>query len=331
MEDMKHSIVPCTAALQREIRDYKYTNTPEEAAETTAIIGDYRAFLGAMGHWAQTTMPQMKATIRIASKHMSRPTKVHMKLIIMMIRYCMYTVAKGIFLTITGQEGFDGVLELLFFTDSDHGGNADGKSNSGMMAFLNNNYFHGYSSGQRCLTLNTAESEYIAMVKCLQFAIWTMLLLRELGFRIRFPIPILADNVAAILIAKSPTHTKYARHISLRTHYIRQILPFRDFILAFIGTMWNFADLNTKAAATVVFQRLVPFILNGLHTFNWNREVTGTLNDIWQQTAARENAKDLKQHITDFDNTRKRQRSAETTKEAQSKDNDTTTLQSIFW
>jgi hypothetical protein len=74
-----------------------------------------------------------------------------------------------------------------------------------------------------------------------------MLLLRELQFRVRYPIPILADNVAAILIAKSPGHTKYARHIALRTHYIRSILPFRDFILAYIKTTWNFADLNTKA------------------------------------------------------------------------------------
>ena len=235
----------------------------------------------------------------------------------MMIRYCLYTVAEGIHLTITRGKNFDGVLELLFFTDSDHGGNADGSSNSGMMAYLCNNYFHGYSSGQRCLTLNTAESEYIAMVKCLQFAIWTMLLLREMGFRVRFPIPILADNVAAILIAKSPTHTKYARHISLRTHYIRSILPFRDFILAFIGSRWNFADLNTKAAAPIIFQQLTPFVLMGLHTFNWAGEVTGTLNDIWQQTEARENAKELQQHTKDFDNSRKRQRAKETTKEVQ--------------
>ena len=86
------------------------------------------------------------------------------------------------------------------------------------------------------------------MVKCLQFAIWTMLLLRELSFRVRYPVPILADNVAAVLIAKSPTHTKYARHIELRTHYIRRsVLPFRDFILAYVKSMWNFADLNTKA------------------------------------------------------------------------------------
>jgi hypothetical protein len=165
-----------------------------------------------------------------------------------MFRYCMYAVREGIALTFTSSDDLDGVLELLFFTDSDHVlGNADGTSNSGMVAFLNGNHFHGCSCGQRCLAMNTAESEYIAVVKCLQFAIWTVLLLRELNFRVSYPIPILADNVAAILIAKSPTHTKYARHIELRAHYIRSVLPFRDSILAYVKSMWNFADLNTKA------------------------------------------------------------------------------------
>ena len=37
-------------------------------------------------------------------------------------------------------------------------------SNSGMVEFLNGNYFHGYSCGQKGLTMNTAESEYIAVV-----------------------------------------------------------------------------------------------------------------------------------------------------------------------
>ena len=227
----------------------------------------------------------------------------------------MYTVREGICLVLTRSEGFEGVLELLFFTDSDHVGNTDGTSNSGMMAFINNNYFHGYSCGQKCLTLNTAESEYIAMVKCLQFAIWVMLLLRELQFRVKYPIPILADNVAAILIAKSPGHTKYARHIALRTHYIRSILPFRDFILAYIKTNWNFADLNTKAVTPDIFRRLSLRVLCGLHTFNWRKEVNKTLEEIWQQTKARDDAREMEEHVERFNETRRTQRAEQVAKE----------------
>jgi hypothetical protein len=122
------STSPCTLELHKQIKNFKYNNSPEEATETEAIGGAYRMYLGAMGHWAQTTMPQLKATTRLASKCMSRPTKLHFKLVIMMFRYCMYTVREGIALTFTSKDDFDGVLELLFFTDSDHVGNADGTS-----------------------------------------------------------------------------------------------------------------------------------------------------------------------------------------------------------
>ena len=100
-------------------------------------------------------------------------------------------------------------IKLLMFSDSDHAGNNDASSNSGMVSFLNGNYFHGYSSGQKYQTVNTAESEYIAMVKALQFGIWAMLFLRELHFRLMYPIPLLGDNQAAILISPSrpPTPT----------------------------------------------------------------------------------------------------------------------------
>ena len=141
----------------------------------------------------------------------------------------------------------------------------------------------------------------------------------------RFPIPILADNVAAILIAKSPVHTKYARHISLRTHYIRSILPFRDFILAFVGSKWNFSDLNTKAAAPIVFNRLVVYVLAGLHSFNWRKEMVKTLEEIWQQTKARDDAAEMKKHIEEFDGVRRQQRAIQVAKERAAQEEEKTT------
>ena len=97
MEKMNPSAVPCTVDLQKQIKNFKYANTPGEAEETGAIVTPYRTYLGALGHWAQTAMPQMKSTVRMASKYMSRPTmRIHMKLIIMVIRYCIYTVCEGI-------------------------------------------------------------------------------------------------------------------------------------------------------------------------------------------------------------------------------------------
>ena len=293
IDNMRVSPVPCTTDLFKRLNAYVYTNTESEVQEIDEYHTPYRTYLGVIGHWAQTSMPQMKTTVRIASKFMSRPTKVHFELVMMMLRYCKYCVVNNIKLTLRRPKGFDGVLKLLMFSDSDHAGNADASSNSGMVSFLNGNYFHGYSSGQKCQTLNTAESEYIAMMKALQFGIWAMLFLRELHFRLMFPIPLLGDNQAAILIAKSPTHTKFARHVNIKYHYIRTILPFKDFILAYVKSMWNIADLNTKPCVNEIFTRLTTLMLDGLHNFEWRKEVNKTLQEIWQAVEARDGQREL--------------------------------------
>jgi hypothetical protein len=82
-----------------------------------------------------------------------------------------------------------------------------------------------------------------------------------------YPIPLLGDNQAAMLIAKSPTHTKFSRHVNIKYHYIRTILPFKDFILAYVTTKWNIADLNTKPCVVEIFRRLAALMPDGLHDF----------------------------------------------------------------
>jgi hypothetical protein len=79
--------------------------------------------------------------------------------------------------------------------------------------------------------------------------------------------------------------------------------------------MWNFADLNTKAVTPEAFRRPSSFILNGLHDFNWRREVEKTLIEIWQQTRARDDSREMEQHVKQFGDTRKEQRAKATAKE----------------
>ena len=78
---------------------------------------------------------------------------MHMKLIIMVIRCCMNTVREGILY------GFDGVLDLMFFTDSDHGGNADGSSTWNDGVCERQLFPRLLEWAEVLITLNTAESE----------------------------------------------------------------------------------------------------------------------------------------------------------------------------
>jgi hypothetical protein len=56
--------------------------------------------------------------------------------------------------------------------------------------------------------------------------------------------------------------------------------------LAYIKATWNFADLNTKA-----------------------------LEEIWQQTKARDDAREMEEHVKRLNDTRRTQRAEETAKE----------------
>jgi hypothetical protein len=129
--EISSSTSSCTQEMHKQIQNFKYNNSLEEAMETEAIGGAYRNISrgdGTLGtNNDATTESHDEARVKVCK---SRPIKLlHFKLVIMMSRYCMYTVREGITLTFTSTDDFDGVLELLFFTDSDHVGNADGTSN----------------------------------------------------------------------------------------------------------------------------------------------------------------------------------------------------------
>jgi hypothetical protein len=95
------------------------------------------------------------------------------------------------------------------------------------------------------------------------------------------------------LPSRPPTPRGFARHINIKYHYIRTILPFKDFILAYVTTKWNIADLNTKPCVVEIFRRVTTLMLDGLHDLEWRKEVNKTLKEIWQAVEARDGQREL--------------------------------------
>jgi hypothetical protein len=91
--------------------------------------------------------------------------------------------------------------------------------------------------------------------------------------------------------------------------------------LAYIKTNWNFADLTEhegsdhEAVTPDIFRRLSLRVLCGLHTFNWRKEINKTMEEIWQQTKARDDAREMEEHVERFNATRRTQRAEEVAKE----------------
>ncbi|XP_075507464.1 secreted RxLR effector protein 161-like [Primulina tabacum] len=79
------------------------------------------------------------------------------------------------------------------FSDADWAGELDDrKSTSGGCFYLGNNLVSWYIKKQNCVSLSTAESEYVAAASCCSQLVWMNQMIKDYGFNSN--IMMMADN-----------------------------------------------------------------------------------------------------------------------------------------
>ncbi|WVZ70720.1 hypothetical protein U9M48_019363 [Paspalum notatum var. saurae] len=138
-------------------------------------------------------------------------------------------------------------LHLIGFSDSDMGGDLDGrKSTSGMVFFLETCPISWQSQKQKIVALSTCEAEYIAGAAAACQGVWLRRLLEEITGQI-VAAPILRiDNHSAIELAKNPVLHSHSKHNDIKFHFIRDCVEKRQVILEQVGTSQQLADVFTK-------------------------------------------------------------------------------------
>jgi hypothetical protein len=98
---------------------------------------------------------------------------------------------------------------------------------------------------QNCISLSTAEAEYIAAASgCTQF-LWMRQMLKEYGVNCD-KVPLLCDNESAIKIAYNPMQHLRTKHIEIQNHFIRDHVARGDIELSYVCTKDQLADIFTK-------------------------------------------------------------------------------------
>jgi hypothetical protein len=137
-------------------------------------------------------------------------------------------------------------FSLCGYTDSDWAGDKDDKkSTSRACQFLGRSLVCWSSKKQNCISLSTAEAEYIATASgCIHF-LWMRQTLKEYGVNCD-KVPLLCDNESAIKIAYNPVQYSRTKHIEIRNHFIRDHVAHGDIELAYVCTKDQLADIFTK-------------------------------------------------------------------------------------
>ena len=145
---------------------------------------------------------------------------------------------KGMGLTFVRGSG----LHLTTYSDADYADKSnDRHSVSGTVITLGGAAVSWASSTQRCVTLSTAEAEYVTLGEGVKEALFTGAELSALCVRV------ITGNQGAIALAWRLFCSARNKHIDVRFHFVRGLLRATKIHIQFVASEEQHADILTKS------------------------------------------------------------------------------------
>jgi hypothetical protein len=199
----------------------------------------YRSMIGSLLYLC-ASRPDIVLSVGVCARYQAAPKESHMVAVKRIFRYLVHTPNYGLWYP----KG--SCFTLCGYTDSDWAGDKDDrKSTSGACQFLGRSLVCWSSKKQNCISLSTAEAEYVAAASGCTQLLWMRQTLKDYGV-ICDKVPLLCDNESAIKIAYNPVQHSRTKHIEIRHHFIRDHVARGDIDLLYVGTKDQLADIFTK-------------------------------------------------------------------------------------
>ena len=115
----------------------------------------------------------------------------------------------------------------------------------GTCHFLGRSLVCWSSKKQNCVSLSTAESEYIASGSCCAQLLWMKQTLKDYGIHLK-QVPLYCDNESTIKIANNPVQHSKTKHIEIRHHFLKDHVMKEDIDIIHVNTEEQLADSFTK-------------------------------------------------------------------------------------
>ncbi|XP_019188330.1 PREDICTED: uncharacterized protein LOC109182635 [Ipomoea nil] len=185
----------------------------------------YHRVVGAL-QYLTITRPDLSYAVNRLCQFMHSPTEDHWAMVKRVLQYIKGTLNYGLRLS-------PSVLSAIHaYSDSDWAGcPVDRKSTS------------GYA---RTVARSSTEAEYKALADVAAEVTWIVSLLRELGLHTGHPSSLWCDNLGATYICANPLFHARTKHVEIDYHFVRDKVASGDFVVNFISTKDQLADVLTK-------------------------------------------------------------------------------------
>ncbi|XP_019179912.1 PREDICTED: uncharacterized protein LOC109175117 [Ipomoea nil] len=237
--------------------DCKPLTTP--AAITKTIISadelhdnptQYRRIVGAL-QYLTITRPDLAYAVNRLCQFMHSPTTEHWGLVKRVLRYIKGTLDYGLRLSPSSS------TVIHAYSDSDWAGcPVDRKSTSGFAVYLGTNLISWLSKKQRTVARSSTEAEYKALADVSAEVTWVVSLLRELGLHSGEPATLWCDNLGATYLCANPVFHARTKHVEIDYHFVRDKVASGDFLVNYVSTADQLADIFTKPLPSPRFTTL---------------------------------------------------------------------------
>nr|GEW17932.1 hypothetical protein [Tanacetum cinerariifolium] len=205
------SMLVAVGYSQQEGIDYNETFAPtmflNGILKEEAYVGQP---LGFVSKQYPDHVPDIMFTTCMCARYQANPNEHHVSAVKRILCYLKGTINLGLWYP--KDFGFD----LTAYSDADHAGcHLDRKSTSGSVQFLGDKLVCWSSKKQNCVSISTAESEYVAVSSCCAQVLWMRTQLTDYGF-FYDKVPIYCDSNSAIAISCNPVQHTRTKHIDVR-------------------------------------------------------------------------------------------------------------------
>ncbi|KAJ0489574.1 putative RNA-directed DNA polymerase [Helianthus annuus] len=214
----------------------------DEEAKNMASV-PYASAVGSLMYLMVCTRPDIGYAVSVVSRFLSNPGKLHWEGVKWIMRYLNGTRSLGI--VFGKSERQDQVVQG--FVDSDFAKDRDrGRSITGYVFKVLGGSVSWKASLQHVVALSTTEAEFIALTEAVKEALWLKGLISELGIVVDTAM-VKCDNLGAIQLSKHQVFHERSKHISVKLHFIRDVINSKEVTVEYVDTEENAADMLTKS------------------------------------------------------------------------------------
>ena len=178
----------------------------------------YAEAVGSLMYLCMGTRPDIQFAVAQVSRYTSDHADRHWKAVKRIFRYLINTPSLALVYK------FGVTAHLAGFADADYAADTDTRrSRSGWIWQIGGAPISWSSTMQKCVSLSTAEAEYISLTEAIKEFLWLKQLAGDMGAVQPLHVPLYEDNSAAIEYTKTGRNFRKLKHVDVRLHFVRDV------------------------------------------------------------------------------------------------------------